>query len=248
MSGDKEPYRNENSTAHWGPTGSLNTGSFGGEVWIELVLKPQTNRREDPWQELMVSGLLLPGGSCVTTQLCFYQRWLDSCLKEHCHPKSSPLQAAPGIWNPTKPTNLSKHHQTVLCATLPPCGHVGRRAASGYSARFLGRLKGWHSRLQRRCHFSGTGRDSTPQSRRARKANLSRPPAYSHLLFAISQHPASGELTLLHTLVPWSGCSGPPEIQVRQEEPEGWALLPEEQLWPTTYWKAETSLCLQRSI
>lgn len=24
MSGDKEPYRNENSTAHWGPTGSLN--------------------------------------------------------------------------------------------------------------------------------------------------------------------------------------------------------------------------------
>lgn len=80
-----------------------------------------------------------PGGSCVTTQLCFYQRWLDSCLKEHCHPKSSPLQAAPGIWNPTKPTNLSKHHQTALCATLPPCGHVERCAVSGYSARFLRR-------------------------------------------------------------------------------------------------------------
>lgn len=56
MSGDKEPYRNENSTAHWGPTGSLNTVSFRGEVWTELVLKPQTNRREDPWQR--ADGLL----------------------------------------------------------------------------------------------------------------------------------------------------------------------------------------------
>ena len=122
---------------------------FQRRRWIELVLKPQTHRSEDRWQELMVSCLILPGVSCATTQLCFYRRWFGSHLKERCHPQSPPLPAAPGMWNPTKPTNLPKHHQAALCAILPPCAHEERCKVSSCSAAVSeGVLGVWPGRLQ----------------------------------------------------------------------------------------------------
>ena len=65
MSGDKEPYRNENSTAHWGPTGSLNMNwtclkatnkPKGGPLTRADGLRPAPPR----WELCDHAALLLP--------------------------------------------------------------------------------------------------------------------------------------------------------------------------------------------
>lgn len=201
---------------------------FRGEVWIELVFKPQTNGREDPWQRLMVSCLILPGGSCVTTQLCFYQRWLDHAWR-NCLPNLL-RSKLPGMWNPTaKPAtcqSITKQRCVQYCLHVVT-GSDAREARLG--PRFpKGVLKRNIAGYSCDVAFLGPPEHTSEQERKEDGSIPS--PAYSRLLFAIGQHPSSGELALLHTRhcvwLLWATS----DTGETGGEPEAQALLLEEQL------------------
>lgn len=179
MGGDRDQtgIRTPLRTGH--PQGSLNTASFRGEVWIRLVLKPQTNLRgelltradellpDPPRWELCDHAALLwskmawfkPEGTSPPPNL----------LPSELHLQFDILQNQPIKASPNKAVCVRHCHLVEIWSNA-------RWAVKGPHC-FPMRPE-WHSRSQHEMSpfWDRWCRNSTPQSRRGRRMNVSQPP------------------------------------------------------------------------